>query len=174
MTLPRKVIYFGLAVIIFIFVLLLLYFFLSNFNQYKSAHFTLKTNDWVADVQNVTQGELIIFKPKGQSQTENYPNLTISYDPNPSLSVEEKITPFTSLGFVRSTTTLGGLTAIKLTGTFPYKVVNGNPIQSPVQETVILLEKGNVQYQIEYFYDGANVDLKQETVFTKMVDSVQL
>lgn len=148
----------------------------SNRNSFTGFTYTLTyPSDWYLQKSlNSTGGELIIVKPNILPASINYPQFILETIPKTGTYMENKIALLKSLGLKEKEATIQGKPAVELKGTIPFKIVSGEIVKQPIQETNILLTNSNNIYTLKYEYEGSDIDTNQEKNFNEILNSFRL
>lgn len=128
--------------------------------------------EWKATNGKSALGEITTFQPPSLPFGVSKPILMIEtrYE---SSTIDKVIEFYTKQNFQRTRTTIDGFTTTKISGTNPYKIVSGKPIQSSIQEIYLLLNKGATEYIIRYSYDGDKSNPDFEEIFTSIINTMR-
>ncbi|MCL5439005.1 MAG: hypothetical protein M1268_03375 [Patescibacteria group bacterium] len=175
---------FLIPILILIFGLIVLFVFFNPFKQpqdnslkewvaYKSQNFEVKyPQSWKTETDKYSGGDSLIIKPAYLSNGNNYPSLLIeSFSDSSRFKESQDI--FQNLNFTKTDTVVDNNPAIKFTGTFPVKNIDGKYFNSPVRETLFFVKHFDSMYLIHYQYEGDSFNEQSESIFSSILSSLK-
>lgn len=119
-------------------------------------------------------GNFTTFHPASDPSgiKEYYPSAVVSVEPiASSSSIAQKAAIYELFGMQKTVIPFQGTQAVKVSGTFPIKIVSGQEVRQPVQKTLIFVQKGDKLYTLKYYYEGDKVNPQYEQFFTQLLTS---
>lgn len=139
-------------------------------NVYKTLLYQVEyPKDWNYEKFNTVSGDSVIFKPLNNSAGSYYPSISVSITGDSKTPIETKEGIFLMYGFNKTEILINNHIFSKLSGTYPYKIVSGKSINTPVQETIIIAIKDKTEFLIKYQYEGSIVNLELEKKFNNII-----
>lgn len=115
-------------------------------------------------------GKIIRIKPQQLPEGVEYPHFLLQVEPFSKDAIAMKKEVLKGLGLKESITKVGRADAEKFSGTIPFKTVNNQRVDEPLQDTTILLVQRDTLYTFKYEYEGeVNKDL--DRYFQDFTDS---
>lgn len=141
---------------------------------YKTKDYSIAVPfNWAPQALNLQNGgNFTTFRPTSapSGAKEYYPSVVIAVEPiASSSSIINKTALYERFGMTTTTIFFQGTQAVKVSGTFPVKIVNGRSVRQPVQKTLIFFKKGDKIYTLKYYYEGYKLDPQYEQFFNQQL-----
>lgn len=148
---------------------------LPKWTTFNGSSFSLQYSpDWTLQRGNIAGGEIVIIKPNSLPQEINYPHFILQTEDVSTERIDQKMAFMKSLGLKQTEINIFNQPAYKLSGTIQLKKIAGKIVKEPIQETNILITKGNKLYLLQYAYEGANQNEILESYFNEFIQGIQL
>jgi hypothetical protein len=117
---------------------------------------------WKPTEYRLEDGVGYMFLPETLPDGVLSPKVSIEIVPTSRLTMDSRAASFKNSGFSQTPYTLGTIAGYKFSHVFPYKPMNGQLTNTPIEEHFIVFEHNNNLFTIGYEYDqqGAS-DIKQ-------------
>lgn len=151
---------------------------IPKWKNYEGSSYTIGVPpDWTAVKYSVVSGgEAVIIRPDILPAGVNYPEFIFESRPSTGIELQQEVGLLKMMGFTQSKITVLGKSAIKLSGTIPFKRVGYQAVDGPgpVQETVVLFTQGNMLYSFKYKYEGSVPYGPLEEYFKEIIDGISI